>query len=107
MPPTDFFWSLFWTIPNDFPTGMLGYKVNATMNDGTVVTWQPFTRDTPQLMMWRARFRGRPFPERVAFQGDVYDDRSRPLSVWRLRFCAWRSRSTLRRPRPLRASGRW
>ena len=51
MPPTDFFWSLFWTIPNDFPTGMLGYKVNATMNDGTVVTWQPFTRDTTQLMI--------------------------------------------------------
>src|ERR1700733_6474743 len=30
MPPTDFFWSLFWTIPGDFPTGSLGYKVNAT-----------------------------------------------------------------------------
>src|SRR5437763_16833878 len=24
MPPTDFFWSLFWTIPMDFPTGSLG-----------------------------------------------------------------------------------
>ena len=51
MPPTDFFWSLFWTIPNDFPTGSLGYKVNATMYDGTVVTWVPFTRDTTQLMV--------------------------------------------------------
>src|SRR6267154_1664002 len=51
MPPTDFFWSSFWTIPNDFPTGSLGYKVNATMNDGTVVTWVPFTRDTTQLMV--------------------------------------------------------
>jgi hypothetical protein len=51
MPPTDFFWSTFWTIPMDFPTGKLGYKVNATMNDGTVVTWQPFTRDTTQLMV--------------------------------------------------------
>jgi hypothetical protein len=51
MPPTDFFWSLFWTIPNDFPTGSLGYKINATMQDGSVVTWQPFTRDTTQLMI--------------------------------------------------------
>jgi hypothetical protein len=51
MPPTDFFWSLFWTIPNDFPTGSLGYKVNATLQDGSVVTWQPFTRDTTQLMV--------------------------------------------------------
>ena len=50
-PPTDFFWSLFWTIPDNFPTGSLGYKVNATMNDGSVVTWQPFTRDTTQLMV--------------------------------------------------------
>ena len=51
MPPTDFFWSLFWTIPGDFPTGSLGYKVNATMQDGSVVTWVPFTRDTTQLMV--------------------------------------------------------
>ena len=51
MPPTDFFWSLFWTIPNDFPTGSLGYKIKATLQDGSVVTWQPFTRDTTQLMV--------------------------------------------------------
>ncbi|HEX3487116.1 MAG TPA: hypothetical protein VHT51_18825 [Micropepsaceae bacterium] len=51
MPATDFFWSTFWTVPMDFPTGKLGYKVNATMNDGSVVTWEPFTRDTTQLMV--------------------------------------------------------
>jgi hypothetical protein len=51
MPATDFFWSTFWTIPMDFPTGSLGYKVHATMNDGTVVSWTPFTRDTTQLMV--------------------------------------------------------
>lgn len=51
MPPTDFFWSLFWTIPDNFPTGSLGYKVNATMADGSVVTWEPFTRATTQLMV--------------------------------------------------------
>jgi len=51
MPPTDVFWSLFWSIPTDFPTGSLGYKVVATMNDGSTVEWQPFTRDTTQLMV--------------------------------------------------------
>ena len=51
MPPTDFFWSLFFTFPANFPTGSLGYKVNATMQDGSVVTWEPFTRDTTQLMI--------------------------------------------------------
>jgi hypothetical protein len=49
MPPTDYFWSLFWTIPADFPTGSLGYKVVATMMDGTTETWEPFTRPSTQL----------------------------------------------------------
>ena len=62
MPPTDFFWSLFWTIPMDFPTGSLGYKVNATMQDGTVVTWQPFTRDTTQLMIVAGNLPRPPIP---------------------------------------------
>ncbi|MGY9106516.1 MAG: hypothetical protein ACKVG0_08285, partial [Alphaproteobacteria bacterium] len=26
-PATDAFWSVFWTVPDDFPTGSLGYKV--------------------------------------------------------------------------------
>jgi hypothetical protein len=50
-PPTDFFWSLFWTIPADFPTGSLGYKVVATMNDDSVVEWKPFNRPTTALMV--------------------------------------------------------
>ena len=50
-PPTDYFWSLFWTIPQNFPTGSLGYKVNATMQDNSVVTWEPFTRPATQLMV--------------------------------------------------------
>jgi hypothetical protein len=44
MPPTDFFWSLFWTIPMDFPTGSLGYHVVVTLQDGSTVDWQPFTQ---------------------------------------------------------------
>ena len=48
-PPTDYFWSLHWIIPADFPTGSLGYKVVATMMDGTTQTWAPFTRPPTQL----------------------------------------------------------
>ena len=50
-PPTDYFWSFFWTIPDDFPTGSLGYKILATMNDGSTVEWVPFVRPTTQLMV--------------------------------------------------------
>jgi hypothetical protein len=50
-PPTDFFWSLFWTIPTDHPTGSIGYKVIATMNDGSTVEWKPFNRPTTELMV--------------------------------------------------------
>jgi hypothetical protein len=48
-PPTDFFWASSWTIPQNHPTGSLGYKVVATMQDGTTVTWKPFTRPMSQL----------------------------------------------------------
>ena len=48
-PATDAFWSVFWTVPDDFPTGSLGYEVHATMEDGSVVTWEPFTRPATQL----------------------------------------------------------
>ena len=48
-PPTDFFWAESWEIPRNHPTGSLGYKVVATMQDGSVVTWLPFTRPASQL----------------------------------------------------------
>ena len=50
-PPTDYFWSLFWTIPADHPTGSIGYKVIATLNDGSTVEWKPFNRPTTALMV--------------------------------------------------------
>ena len=49
MPPTDYFWAESWTIPAALPTGSLGYKVHATLMDGSVVTWEPFTRPASQL----------------------------------------------------------
>ena len=48
-PPPDFFWANSWTIPQNHPTGSLGYKVVATMLDGSTVTWEPFTRPASQL----------------------------------------------------------
>lgn len=51
MPPTDYFWSIFWTVPDNQPTGTVGYKVVAVMNDGTSVEWKPFNRPTTELMV--------------------------------------------------------
>ena len=47
--PTDFFWSLQWVIPADYPTGSLVYKVVATDLDGRTQTWEPFKRAPTQL----------------------------------------------------------
>jgi hypothetical protein len=47
--PTDFFWSLHWIIPADYPTGSLVYKVVATDLDGRTQTWEPFKRAPTQL----------------------------------------------------------
>jgi hypothetical protein len=48
-PPTDYFWSLHWVIPADYPTGSLGFKVIATTMDETTQTWEPFKRAPSQL----------------------------------------------------------
>jgi hypothetical protein len=47
--PTDFFWSLHWVIPADYPTGSLGFKIVATDLDGRTQTWEPFKRAPTQL----------------------------------------------------------
>jgi len=48
-PPQDIFWASSWTVPMSYPTGTLGYKILVTMQDGSVVTWEPFTRTPTQL----------------------------------------------------------
>jgi len=40
--PSDHFWSAVWTIPADYPTGSLGYKVIATDLEGRTHAWTPF-----------------------------------------------------------------
>lgn len=54
-PPTDYFWANHWNIPADYPTGTVGYKVMATLQDDSVVTWQPFTRPGTQLTVIEGR----------------------------------------------------
>jgi len=46
---TDFFWSLHWVIPENYPTGSLSYKVVATDMAGNPQTWEPFKRQPTQL----------------------------------------------------------
>lgn len=45
----DFFWTVSWRIPADYPTGTLGYKVIATGADGQPTTWEPFKVSLSQL----------------------------------------------------------
>jgi len=46
---TDYFWSMHWVIPADYPTGSLVYKVVATDMAGNTQTWEPFKRQPTQL----------------------------------------------------------
>ena len=48
-PATDYFWAESWTVPQSYPTGSLGYNVIVTMQDDSIVTWEPSTRPPTQL----------------------------------------------------------
>jgi hypothetical protein len=39
--PTDFFWTAAWMIPENYPTGSLGYSITATDMAGNTVKWEP------------------------------------------------------------------
>lgn len=39
---TDAYWTVAWLIPDDYPTGTLGYSVTATDKDGNAHEWAPF-----------------------------------------------------------------
>lgn len=47
--PTDYFWSVSWKIPADYPTGSLSYTVHAVGADGRSASWQPFRMSLSQL----------------------------------------------------------
>jgi hypothetical protein len=39
--PTDFFFTAAWMIPENYPTGSLGYSITATDIEGNTVKWEP------------------------------------------------------------------
>ena len=39
--PTDFFFTAAWMIPENYPTGSLGYTITATDMEGNTVKWEP------------------------------------------------------------------
>jgi hypothetical protein len=44
-----YYWTAAWTVPADYPTGTLGYKMVATNNDGETATYVPFEVPASQL----------------------------------------------------------
>lgn len=47
--PTDWFWSAPWEIPLNFPTGSLGYEIDAVANDGRTGNFSPFEVSSSKL----------------------------------------------------------
>lgn len=47
--PVDHFWAGSWKIPAGYPTGSLGYKVVATLKNGSTQSWTPFNVELSQL----------------------------------------------------------
>ena len=45
----DYFWTVSWKIPADYPTGAIGYKVIVTDTSGQSTTWEPFKVSLSQL----------------------------------------------------------
>jgi hypothetical protein len=39
--PTDFFWTVGWQVPNDYPTGTTGWWITAESNDGRTGRYDP------------------------------------------------------------------
>lgn len=40
--PVDFFWTVGWDVPEDYPSGTISYTIEATAVDGRTGTWEQF-----------------------------------------------------------------
>ena len=47
--PVDYFWSVAWIIPDDYPTGSFTYTIKATDKKGHTATFEPFK--TPPALL--------------------------------------------------------
>jgi hypothetical protein len=45
----DFFWSISWKVPENYPTGTFAYTIVATDLGGQATRWQPFNVKNSQL----------------------------------------------------------
>jgi hypothetical protein len=49
--PVDFFWAVSWTIPDNYPTGAVDYKVVAKDSEGRTGEWTQFKVASAQLQV--------------------------------------------------------
>lgn len=49
--PVDNFWTTGWLIPEDYPTGVVDYTIEATALDGRIGTWNQFGVTLAQLQV--------------------------------------------------------
>lgn len=61
--PADFFWVTGWTVPNDYPTGLFNYNIEAKSQEGAVGIWNNdfFKVTTGQLQIIPATLGKRSF----------------------------------------------
>lgn len=46
---TDKYWTAYWAVPADYPTGTIGYKVIAIDLEGIIHEWEPFIVEASKL----------------------------------------------------------
>lgn len=47
--PVDFFWTVGWEVPEDYPSGTVSYTIEATAVDGRTGTWEQFGVEAAML----------------------------------------------------------
>lgn len=47
--PLDFFWTVGWEIPEEYPSGTVAYTIKATAGDGRIGTWDQFGVEAAML----------------------------------------------------------
>lgn len=52
--PTDYFWTVSWRVPDDYPTGILDFQVDAVATDGRSGVYQPFNVEESKVRIVEA-----------------------------------------------------
>jgi hypothetical protein len=59
---TDFFWTVAWIVPEDYPSGTFVYKITATDMQDKTHTWEPFKVKTSQFAVVPGKIELQPPP---------------------------------------------